>query len=99
LESSRSIRRTVGGIEKMRREGGQTMSQLGRQTETLVRARENLRETHSINERARQVIGAIGMHLWRDRFTQYAIIFVELLIIGMLIYIKYIEPLEPREKR
>lgn len=84
-----SLGRTLGYIEGMKRDGSEAMQQLELQTEALDRAQRDVDETMEMNGRARRVITWIGLRVWRDRLTQYAIIAVEIAIIVFIVLIKF----------
>lgn len=72
--------------------GTEVINELGGQRESLVRTRERLDETGYNLKRTHQILRSINRRVITNKFLLIVIIFLELLIIGCLVYWKFIRP-------
>uniref|UniRef100_A0A7S4DH20 t-SNARE coiled-coil homology domain-containing protein n=2 Tax=Lotharella globosa TaxID=91324 RepID=A0A7S4DH20_9EUKA len=90
MSTRTSVGRTMHTVESIQNKGRETLKLLGEDTEALERAQGDVDATNSLNNRARRALEGIASRIWRDKFLQWGIIIIELLIIALIIYLKYI---------
>ena len=88
--TSQSILRSQQVALESEEVGGEIVSDLGVQRETLERARNRLQETNAEISRSRKVIRRIYLGVLQNKAVLIAVIVVELLIICALVYWKFI---------
>ncbi len=60
------------------------------QREQMLKAREDLRETDDVLARTKKTLGRMKRKLMTNKLIQFVIIVIELLILGLVIYFKYV---------
>jgi len=70
--------------------GADTSELLVSQRHQLENVNDNLHEARDLNERARRTLVGMARRVMTDRIIQYVIIFLELAIIGVIIYWKFL---------
>ena len=88
--TSQSILRSQQVALESEEVGGEIVSDLGVQRETLERARNRLQETNAEISRSRKVIRRIYLGVLQNKAVLIAVIVVEVLIICALVYWKFI---------
>lgn len=96
LEGLESLDRSSASVERSRRiaaetdeYGVQIISDLEGQRESLLRSRDKVKQTHEDLGRSRRILNSMGIRLATNKVIMIMIIFLELVILGAVVYIRF----------
>jgi len=86
-----SLQQSIHTLARTEALGADITTNLNEQRGQLENTKDHLVETNAISERARRVLVGMARRTLTDRLIQVLILLVELAIIGMIVYFKFIK--------
>lgn len=90
MDAASSLGNTMRLIDETTETGISTAAQLQAQREQMLKSKQDLSDADDILDRTKKTLGRMRRKLMTNKLIQFVIILVELFILGLVIYFKYV---------